>query len=230
MVGGRKVRGQQLVCDAIVNNAYVQTRSGAEFSPYMIGPPIVAPDNFDLAQSVQAAQSRMEEAALSATAADPDEPDLVFEDAALYQATESLGELFASVAPTGQGSSLPARQSHASKHSHKRRRRKRVAEELKAGICGNISLKKVAIKRLREARTLTPASELERKMSADTGSAMAVDPPMETRLSFGMEEVHVASTGFIGTLLSQSEDDRRSVTVQELRNRDGWEYVAWDGK
>lgn len=212
---------------------YCQTRSGTKFSPYAVGPPIVAPDKFDLRVKVRAALLRTKGDA--SRTRDPDEPALVPKGEPILSDTESMAHLFVDVMRPPNGlnggpDAVTKRESHAGKHSHRRRRAKRAKDAQKAGSVASMGLKKVALKRLREAQALHADLDVVGAMTADTSTTMDLDLPIETSLTFGMEDVHVASTGFIGTLLPQSEEDKRAIPVSELRKREGWEYVPWDGK
>lgn len=204
-----------------------QTRSGAEFSPYTIGPPIQAPEHFVLEEAVQAALDRMDE-----DAPDMDQPELapageVLQDVGSLDLFKDLDVL-----PSGQveqAKNISQAKLQAKKHSHARRRARRATEAKQGAGPYSLQVKKVALARLREAEAVHAGVDVERAMAKDNKGVRKVSSPLETEMSL-LNDAPVASSGFVSPRYHQTPEDRLPVDAHELGNREGWQYVPWDGK
>lgn len=239
-----------------------QTRTGLGFSPWTsdIGPPIHAPDDFDLEARIKAVLRETEDGSPVGDSlpvgdellhshhdsADPDEPVLAApaDMAASPLSLDHLFDSFAKVDNPSAAHAAPAgsvdvgseskKTTHARKHNKEHRNGQRDRRALTSLGLANSSkpLKKSALKKLLTTVALQSDCDVEAALVRDD-NAFPAQPdvtPIETDLSLEMEDVPVASSAFVGRLIKQTPEDRARVDVDELRKQEGWGYKDWNGK
>lgn len=213
-----------------------------------MGTPLHAPADFDLGKRLREAEelraamdaATTSDATIATQPGDPDEPTLLAEGIAVPDS--SADNIFADVGieatpvlPASPTPETPVTNAklHMRSHRNARRRAKRAKEAEKIFDAGEKPIKQASLKHLQNAAALHAQVDVQSTLEEDACAAPtnADAGPISTDFAFGdMKDHPVTSNAFVGKLFEQSEDDKRTVPISELRDREGWQYVPWDGR
>lgn len=178
---------------------------------------------------------------------DPDEPTLLPENTPVPETAENLDDLFAdALRPPTSTDSTPSdvvsasdscgltsnQASNAVHHMRKHRKARRLAKRQREAVDtpGTQPFKKAALKYLQNSSALQTEGTVAAALTQDVNTAPPLSTPIQTDCSLDMADLPVTANAFTAKLYAQTDADRRAVPVSELRDREGWQYISWDGR